>query len=121
MPKWEPDYKQVVAEYYTLPSSLTKFTFSSGGFLLAVSVVAINELPMGTDNPYRAEYAITSYDDKELLGLFHWRYQLTGCGIAFKNPIINVNSQIPYVLKRNYPKEMPPVRVTVIHLLMKDR
>lgn len=116
----EPDWQGAIAETFILPENAEHWPLPAGGYLLAVTLRAHKDLPCGTDIHWRAEYEITEPNGVALHERIRWQYSLAACGVAFADPLPNMNLASPYTLTRVHPAETPALTVTVVYLMIKD-
>lgn len=111
-----PDYNQVLLTSFHWSGEYESFRLPPGGWLIAITIQPGIDMPKPEpDALYRAEYEVT--DEDALYGTIRWQLPLSSCGIMFPQPIVNMNSRSPYLIKRLSPKVSPAVKISVLHAL----
>jgi hypothetical protein len=112
---WEANWNYAISETYVL--SVRTWRIPPGGYLLAISVQEATpfHIPRDGNLHWKAEYEITDTEHIPQYGSFKWEYPMSSAGIAFKEPLINLNTTHGYILHRIRPVEDTTVKVTVTH------
>jgi hypothetical protein len=116
---WEPDWSQALTETHLVYHE--KWTIPPCGYLLAVTITdEPGQLRINSgDLHWKAQFEITDADNAALYGQINWDYPMVGCGIAFRDPLPNMDARGSYVLARKSPTgECPPVRLTLTYLMV---
>lgn len=117
MPRWQPNWEQVFSEEWYPANS--KWILPATGYLLAVYIRESDQTnwPDHTDTSYKAIFEITDPSGTYSRGDFSWDYTLYGCGIAFKEPLPNMDGRGSYMLKRIHPTiDELPLKVVITSL-----
>lgn len=115
----EPNWEQAISETYLIENE--SWQMPPGGWLLAITIEnGSGSIINGGELHYRARFELTNPDRVALYARINWEYPMRGCGVAFKEPLPNMNATCGYILHRTSPRGgKAPIKVTLTHLMMK--
>ena len=111
-----PDFTQCFTEIEQWPGGNIRYIIPPTGYLIAIGINPVDKLPGGhSDDVYwRAKFEITDQDETALYGEIKWEWSMYKSGIAFYEPIPNMNASHPYIIKRVQPSICPDLQVVTV-------